>query len=70
MSGWSHSVHRVFAAVNHIQHARRHAGFQRQLDQLHGDQRVLLEGLSTKVLPVAMAIGNIHSGIIAGKLNG
>ena len=28
------------------------------------------EGLSTKVLPVAMAIGNIHSGIIAGKLNG
>jgi hypothetical protein len=28
------------------------------------------DGLSTKVLPVAMAIGNIHSGIIAGKLNG
>ncbi len=28
------------------------------------------EGLRTKVLPQAMAIGNIHSGIIAGKLNG
>ncbi|MDT4814249.1 hypothetical protein FQZ97_472490 [compost metagenome] len=28
------------------------------------------EGLRTKVLPVAMAMGNIHSGIIAGKLNG
>ncbi len=28
------------------------------------------EGLSTKVLPQAIAIGNIHSGIIAGKLNG
>ncbi len=28
------------------------------------------DGLRTKVLPVAMAIGNIHSGIIAGKLNG
>ncbi|MOA42312.1 hypothetical protein D3C78_1643510 [compost metagenome] len=28
------------------------------------------DGLSTKVLPQAMAIGNIHSGIIAGKLNG
>ena len=28
------------------------------------------EGLSTKVLPQASAIGNIQSGIIAGKLNG
>ncbi len=28
------------------------------------------DGLRMKVLPVAMAIGNIHSGIIAGKLNG
>ena len=28
------------------------------------------EGLSTKVLPVAMAMGNIHSGIMAGKLKG
>ena len=28
------------------------------------------EGFSTKVLPVAMAMGNIHSGIMAGKLNG
>ena len=28
------------------------------------------EGLSTKVLPQAIAIGNIQSGIIAGKLNG
>ena len=28
------------------------------------------EGLSTKVLPQTMAIGNIHSGIMAGKLNG
>ena len=28
------------------------------------------EGFSTKVLPVAMAIGNIQSGIMAGKLNG
>src|SRR2546430_3330580 len=28
------------------------------------------DGFSTKVLPVAMAIGNIHIGTIAGKLNG
>ena len=28
------------------------------------------DGLSTNALPVAMAIGAIHSGTIAGKLNG
>src|SRR5690606_7668603 len=28
------------------------------------------EGFKTKVLPQTIAIGNIHSGIIAGKLNG
>ncbi len=28
------------------------------------------EGLSTNVLPQAIAIGNIHSGTMAGKLNG
>ena len=28
------------------------------------------EGLSTKVLPAAMAMGNIHSGIMTGKLKG
>src|SRR5215472_5323363 len=28
------------------------------------------EGLSTKVLPAAIATGNIHIGTIAGKLNG
>jgi len=28
------------------------------------------EGLSTKVLPQATAMGHIHSGTMAGKLNG
>src|SRR3990172_8840751 len=28
------------------------------------------EGLSTKLLPQAIATGNIHSGTITGKLNG
>ena len=28
------------------------------------------DGLSTKVLPQAMAMGNIHMGTMAGKLNG
>ena len=28
------------------------------------------DGFSTNVLPVASAIGNIHIGTIAGKLNG
>mmetsp|Transcript_32087 Transcript_32087/g.47394 ORF Transcript_32087/g.47394 Transcript_32087/m.47394 type:complete len:213 (+) Transcript_32087:543-1181(+) len=31
---------------------------------------VFSEGFSTKVLPAAMARGNIHNGIMAGKLNG
>src|SRR5436853_2573254 len=31
---------------------------------------VLSEGLITQVFPAAIARGNIHSGIIAGKLNG
>jgi hypothetical protein len=31
---------------------------------------VLSDGLRMNVLPVAKAIGNIHKGIIAGKLNG
>lgn len=30
----------------------------------------LSDGLSTKVFPQVMASGNIHNGIIAGKLNG
>jgi hypothetical protein len=34
------------------------------------DSGVRSEGLSTYVLPAPMAIGMVHSGIIAGKLNG
>lgn len=30
----------------------------------------LSDGLRTKVFPQVMASGNIHNGIIAGKLNG
>jgi len=30
----------------------------------------LYDGLRTKVFPQVIASGNIHSGIIAGKLNG
>jgi len=35
-------VHHVRPAVHHVEHTRRHAGFQRQFAQAHGDHRVLL----------------------------
>ncbi|MNZ71769.1 hypothetical protein D3C78_901350 [compost metagenome] len=38
-------VDRLGAAVDHVEHARRDAGLQRQLGQAHGDHRVLLGGL-------------------------
>ena len=57
-------------AVDHVEHAGRQTGFQRQLAM----NRVLLgsrpEGFRTKVLPQATAMGHIHSGTMAGKLNG
>ncbi len=38
-------VHRIGAAVDDVEHARRHAGFHRQLGQAHGDHGVLFGGL-------------------------
>ena len=63
-------VDRTFAAMDDVQHAGRHAGLKRKFGQQHGRQGSCSEGLSTNVLPQTMAIGNIHSGIIAGKLKG
>ncbi|MNZ45270.1 hypothetical protein D3C78_629200 [compost metagenome] len=36
------SVHRIGATVDHVQHARRYAGFMGQLGEAHGHHRVLL----------------------------
>lgn len=35
-------IHHLLATVHHVEHACRYAGFQRQLDQQHGRQRILL----------------------------
>jgi hypothetical protein len=34
-------VDHILAAMNHVQHARRNARFERKFDQFHGGQRVL-----------------------------
>ena len=64
-------IHRALAAMDDIEHARRDAGLQREFGAAAwASCGSCSEGLSTKVLPHTIAIGNIHSGIIAGKLNG
>ena len=60
----------VLAAMHHVQHAWGIPALQRQFAQAHGHHRVCSEGLSTKVLPCGNGHGNIHSGIMAGKLKG
>ena len=64
-------VDRLLVAVDDVEHAVGHArllGAARPCAS--GSDGSFSDGLSTKVLPQAIAIGNIHSGTIAGKLNG
>ncbi|CAM5724986.1 hypothetical protein SFUMM280S_09701 [Streptomyces fumanus] len=56
--------------VHDVEHAVGQTGLGEQFGEPVGGGGVLLPGLSTKVLPQAMASGNIHIGTIAGKLNG
>jgi hypothetical protein len=58
-------------AVHDVEHAVGQAGlgFSSSARELAADGSFSL-GLSTNVLPHAIAIGNIHIGTIAGKLNG
>ena len=60
----------ALAAVHDVEHAGRHARFDASSASSIGVIGSCSEGLSTKVLPQTIAMGNIHSGIIAGKLNG
>jgi hypothetical protein len=60
----------TFVAVHDVEHAIRQPGFLEQLGHLIEADGTFSEGLRMKVLPQAMAIGNIHSGTITGKLNG
>ena len=64
-------VDRHLVAVHHVEDAVRQAGLRPQLGRPSSDadgSRSL--GLSTKVLPQAIATGCIHIGTITGKLNG
>ena len=57
-------------AVDDVEHAVRQARLGGQLgEQMAADGSFSL-GFRTKVLPHAMASGNIHIGTMAGKLNG
>ena len=57
--------------MDHVEHPLREPGLGEQLcRQGREHEGSFSEGLSTKVLPQAMASGYIHIGTIAGKLNG
>jgi hypothetical protein len=64
------AIDRDLVAVDDVEHAGRQAGLGQQLGAEVGGRRIALAGLETKVLPHAIAIGYIHIGTIAGKLNG
>ena len=49
-------IHHALAAMHHVEHAGWHTGFQRQLHQQHGRQRVLLGRLEYK----GVTAGNRH----------
>ena len=64
-------VDRDLVAVDDVEHAVGQPGLRRRARR--SDWTTLgsrSEGLSTNVLPVAIAIGCIHSGTMIGKLNG
>jgi hypothetical protein len=63
-------VDRHLVALHDVEHAVGQAGLLEQLGHEQRRRRVALAGLETKVLPQAIATGNIHIGTIAGKLNG
>lgn len=63
-------VHRLLVAVHHIEYAGRQTGLLQQFSQQQRGGRVAPDGLRMKQLPQASATGNIHSGTMAGKLNG
>jgi hypothetical protein len=63
-------VDHLLVAVDDVEDAVGQARFLHQLGEAHRHRRVALEGFRMKALPQAMAMPNIHIGIIAGKLNG
>jgi len=62
-------VHRDLVAMDDVQHTLGRASLHHQLAQA-GTDGSFSEGFRMKLLPTAIAMPNIHIGIIAGKLNG
>ena len=64
-------VHRLLVAVHDVENAVRQARLLQQLGESSiGASGSRSEGFRMKVLPQAIATGNIHIGTMAGKLNG
>ena len=64
-------VDHFLVAVDDVEDAVGKAGFLHQLGKADWERSGRArEGLRMKALPQAIAIPNIHIGIIAGKLNG
>ena len=64
-------VHRDLVAVHHVEHAVGQPGLAPTAGRAGRDaDGSFSDGLSTNVLPQAIASGNIHIGTMAGKLNG
>ena len=57
-------------AIDQVEHAVREAGLLQEASTSIGAVGSFSDGFSTNVLPQAIAIGYIHIGTIAGKLNG
>jgi len=55
--------------MHHVQHAIGQARLPEELCHQDRRGRHFLRSFSTKVLPQAIATGNIHNGTITGKLN-
>ena len=65
-----HRVDRDLVAVHDVEHAVRQARLLEQLAVQIDADGSFSDGLSTNVLPHAIAGAHIHIGTIAGKLNG
>jgi hypothetical protein len=63
-------VDHFLVAVDHLEDALRQAGFQNSSARRLGTDGSRSLGFRMKALPTAIATAPIHSGIIAGKLNG
>ena len=63
-------LHRFAIAVDHVEHPGGSPASAASRAIYSAAEGTRSEGFSTKVLPHATAIGHIHSGTIAGKLNG